>query len=202
MHRAATGGFAEHHYIVGVAAEGRDVLAHPFERSDLVHIAVIAVQSVRILCGQRREAEKSETAETIIEADEDNAVLREMRAVIDGRRGTAIDEAAAVNPDHDRQLLRGIRRTPDVQIEAILAGRRAQRRSILRERLLHAVMGVGFRLAHARPGGSRLRRRPAQLADRRRGIGNALEVIDGAAVNTDKRAIGDRHFGHSGRRPP
>src|SRR5690606_40977582 len=68
-------------------------------------------------------------ADAIRDADEDDALLRELRAVIGGRSRRARGEAAAVDPHHDRQaLVRAPRRRPDVEIEAVLAdhGRRTE----------------------------------------------------------------------------
>src|SRR5437879_13922932 len=70
-------------------------------------------------------SEVAQDADAVVEADEDRALLRNGFAVIHRHAAGAEREAAAVDPDHHRQLRARCRilTRPDVEIEAVLAGR-------------------------------------------------------------------------------
>ena len=199
MHRDAAGGFAEHRDVVGIAAERRDVALDPLQRGDLIHAGVIAERRARALPGQRRVGEEPESSESIVEADEQHTPLRELAAIVDCRRRPAVDESAAIDPDHHRQRGVGLLwRPPDVQHQAVFARFGPERRGIARKRLLHAVVAEGRRRPDAGPGDNRLRRFPPQIADRRRSERDPLErehavvrgALHGAAIDAD--LIGER----------
>jgi hypothetical protein len=104
-------------------------------------------------------------------------------------RAAAVHEAAAVNPHHDRQLLRRpLGRTTDVQHEAVFRRWRAEGCRVTRERQLRAVAAVRGRAPHARPGRDGLRGTPADVADWRCRERDALERAD---------AVLDRAFEHA-----
>jgi hypothetical protein len=82
--------------------------------------AVVEVALVD-LAAQCRMAEEAEAPEPVVEADHHHALPREARAGVGRRRAAAVDEAAAVDPDDDRQLVLGLGarprgRAPDVGI--------------------------------------------------------------------------------------
>src|SRR5476651_1723499 len=94
-------------------------------------------------------------------------------------------------PEQDRAFLAVEAGSPNIQVETIFAellpaaewknlqkvGRQAEH--ILG---LDRHVAVGHRLAHSAPRNDILRRLPAQLAQRWRGIGNALETADAAVT--------------------
>ncbi len=114
-----------------------------------------------LLGRQGRVGKEAEVAEPVIEAHQYDAIACKGTAVVLRRRAAAVDETATVDPHHDRQVLRsGLRRLPDIQIQAILCRRDAQRCSISGKRDLHAVSPVVNGLPHALPGHDGLRRPP------------------------------------------
>ena len=72
--------------------------------------------------GEFRMREEAERIEAVVERHDHDAARREARSVVARLRTRADDEAAPVNPDHDRKLLRIVRfdRRPDVKSEAVL----------------------------------------------------------------------------------
>jgi len=194
-HRAATGGFAEQGHIARIAAELRDVLAHPFQRRDLIEETIVAKQGIWIFLGQRGVGEESEPSHTIVEADEYDAALGEMRSVVNGGRASAIDETAAVDPDHDGQLAEcPLDGRPHVEIQTVLVGLGAQRRGVAGERKLHTIGRIGGGGSHALPCRDRLRRAPAILAGGRRGVGNSFERDHATGDRAFQRAAFDAHL--------
>ena len=167
----------------------RDVGFDPLQRGDHVHQAVVARRSVGFL-GEVRGGQKPEHAEPVVDGDQDDALERQEVAIV-ARLGTcSAGESAAVNPEHHRQLaLVGcVGRRVDVEKEAILAGGAVQKDHIFEDAALGAVRAVLGGVAIALPLGRGLRRFPAQVADRRRGVRQAqkrfhLAVIDGLSVN-------------------
>ncbi len=198
--RCRAGRLAEDGDAVRIAAEGRDILLHPLQRRDLVEDALVAVDLA--LGGQFGMREEAEDAQTIVQRHHDDAVTRHVHAVIERLLGRTAVIAAAMDPYHDRKRLAlGLRRRPDVEVEAVFAfgegdpGRR-----------LPAGLRESRRRAHARPRHDRLRRAPAQIADRRRGIGDAEPdahavlacAFDQAALDVYGRGRGRRHKGQRG----
>ena len=117
-HAHAARGLAEDRHVPGVAAERGDVLAHPFERADLVAQAEVRVDAARAQLGVVQEAER---AEPVVDRHDDHvAAPREPRAVVEEGRARAHHERAAVDPDHHRAALRVGRGRPDVEREAVL----------------------------------------------------------------------------------
>ena len=98
---AATG-LAEDRHVAGIAAEGRDVALDPFQRSLLIHDAVVDGQmAFAINCRMREEAKR---ADPVVERhDHYAAAADELAAVIVVALATI--HAAAVEPDHHRPLL-------------------------------------------------------------------------------------------------
>ena len=118
----AAGGFSEYGYSILVAAEGRDVLANPFERELLIHETVVAVEMAFGIDG--RLGKESQVTEAVIYGHYNHALFHESLGVV---RGAApVNESAAVNPKHHRQAVAfsitrfGLRRE-DIQEKAILA---------------------------------------------------------------------------------
>ena len=75
MHRHPPGALTDDRDVVWIAAECGDVLLDPFERSELVHVAVIAQQAVVLVrLRQRRMGERAEAPDPIVRADEQHAL--------------------------------------------------------------------------------------------------------------------------------
>ena len=95
----AAGGFAEHGHIAGIATEGANVLLHPFQSGLLVHRAVVAEVVPFLVEG--RMSHVTEHVHAIGDGNNhDIAVDDQLARVI--VVGAAIDQAAAMNPDHHR----------------------------------------------------------------------------------------------------
>ena len=203
-HARGAGRLAEDRDIVGIAAEGGDVALHPLQAGDLVEQAVVARGMLRQFGGERGMGEEAQHADAIVDRHHDHAALGQPRAVEGRTRGRAYLEAAAVDPHHDRQRALGVDRRPDVQGEAILAHRQIAAGIFEVDRLgrgagLQALRAELRGGAHALPRRHRLRRLPAQVAERWRGEGNA-EIgadmgvgrpfaRDGAAIDLDRAAF-------------
>ena len=117
------GRLARDRHGVGVAAEGRDVVAYPLQGPHLVEEA-----EVRRCVGQEREPLD---AEPVVDRDRDDAVAGEGGAVGHRYGAGAVDERAAVDPDEHRQAPRVRVRGPHAQVEVLVArdrGVRQQRR--------------------------------------------------------------------------
>src|ERR1700722_19480384 len=124
----------------------------------------------------RQEAEDSHT---VVEADNDDALPGQLGAVIEGIRGRAADECATVDEDHDGAMcLAVVRGRPKTDGEAVLAGVLSGWNDV---RCLHAVVAKVTGVPIPRPGSGRLRRTPAQPADWRGCVRNALEGDDPVA---------------------
>ena len=145
-----------------------DVVAHPAQRLGLVE-----QPAVRRAAGHRGEPEGTDA---VGHGHDDHAARRERGAVVEREAGAAGHERAARQPDQHRRARR-TRRRPDVEVQAVLvhavdvearawsrpagrAGRRLWRR------------GRQRRAGRARPRHG-LGRLPPQVADRRRGVGDA-----------------------------
>ena len=127
---------------------------------------------------ERGKPEETEAAQAVVDAHEDHALAGEVVALVDRRLGAAVDQAAAIDPDHHRQLLRcRLRRSPDVEEQAVLAEVGSDARVAAND-ALQAVVTDLDRRPHARPGLDRLRRPPTQVAHRRSGERHALEGQD------------------------
>ena len=117
QHRAAAGRLAGDRHPGRVAAERRDVVAHPLQGEQPVEHATV----------HRRIRDPAEAveAEAVRDRDRDDAVAVERGAVVPGAGGRAGEVAAAVDVDEHRQ--RGIRRRSrreDVHVQRRLAGNR------------------------------------------------------------------------------
>ena len=176
LHRHATGAFAEDGDIAAVAAEGADIPLHPFQRGDHVEHAVVGDGSASGFFGQQRMRERTETPKAIVERDNDDAALRELRAVIEFGAARAIHEPATMYPHHHgppgvvREVLR-----EHVEREAVLAGGKLADAIVGIGHLLHADVAILRGVAHAIPLCGRDGRLPAQRANRRGSVRDALE---------------------------
>ena len=131
VYRHAARRESEHRHIARVTAKGGDVPLHPLQRRDLIQVGIVAFGFVRTLAAQCRDREETTTAQAIVDADEHDALLGQLRAGRECRRPGAAREPAAMDPHHHRQTRRArAGGAPDVQEEAVRRGdtRRARQR--------------------------------------------------------------------------
>ena len=171
------GRLAEDRHLAGVAAERGDVVLHPFQRGDVIEDGVVARRMLRRFSGQFGVGQEPERAQPVVRGHDDDTLACERGAVV-GVVGTGTaGPGSSVNPHHHRTLVAGTRRGPDIEEQAVLAGRggrgRVRRSGWVRR--LHALRTKGVGPLHPSPRDDRLRRLPAQIADRRRRERNTLE---------------------------
>src|SRR6266404_8291206 len=154
--------------------------------------------------------EKAEGSEPIVERDDDRALLRERRGVVAFFAAESGPEAAAVDPDKDgkREAGGGKRQRfrPDVEVETVLRNAGGERIDVAVRLVLDAVVAELTCGAHIAPVLRGLRRFPAQLTDRRGGVGDAakhhhaggVEALEGAGVDRDARGGGDARCANGG----
>ncbi|MNQ79183.1 hypothetical protein D3C85_941170 [compost metagenome] len=147
------------------------MVAHPFQGRDLIQQGLVAQGLVgRSPGAQGRMGEEAELAQAIVDADQHHAVACKGGAVVEGQGTSPHPVRSAVQPDHDRRRSCRLSRGPDVQGQAVFAGR--VRRAADGDDVGH-VGGSGLgrrgaevrRLAHAVPCRKRPRRSPAQVSD-------------------------------------
>src|SRR6516162_11595521 len=105
---------------------------------------------------------KAECTDAISQAHQDNALLRQVRAVVQGERGATDGKTSAIDPDHYRQaVFGGFSWRPDVEVEAIFARLDGVHPQLAEnDRDLHARRRELVRLADSGPGDRRVRRAP------------------------------------------
>src|SRR6202521_1726833 len=141
--------------------------------------------------------EEPDRSEPIVERDDDGTLFREPRAVVAFFAAEPGEETAAVDPDHHGALQRPsiYRVRPDVEKEAVLRDAGGERIDVAVRLVLDAVVAELICGVHTAPVLRWLRRLPAQLADWRRGVGDAaedhhaggVEAFEGAGVDRDAR---------------
>jgi len=163
------------------------------QRGDLIHEGVVAERAFGIFLGQRGMGEEAEAAKTVVEADEGDAVFGEDGAVVYGGRAAAVDEAAAVDPDHDGEVFGGgVLGEPDVDDEAVFVGCGAEGGGVRGEWELLAIVAVVGGGADAGPVRDGLWCAPAEIANRGRGVRDAL--VGGDAIGGDARELAGVYF--------
>ena len=90
--------------VVWIASERGNVLLHPLEGGNLVHVGVVALRLIRMFLAKRREGEESETPDAVIGSDQDDALFSELSPRGYGHGARAAHEPAPVDPDHYGQL--------------------------------------------------------------------------------------------------
>ncbi len=188
---APAAGLSEYGHAARVAAEARDVRAHPAQRvHDVEHAGVARLREIRP--DQIAEIGEAEHVEAMVDRYHDDvAAPGEVGAVGHRRRARARREAAAVAPQHHRPLGAVERRRPDVEDEAVLAfGRQARARD--RQAGVGGTCSAGIalrrartvveRVAHAAPALGIGRRHEAVRSGGARSVRNALERLDAVDV--------------------
>ena len=201
----------------GIAAEPRDVVAHPLQRRDLVEQAVVARgallgSSPREL-GMREEAERPEP---VVDGDDDRAQTREVRRRRTARAtpnplekpppwmktmtGSAPASVLAASspsvpaPCAEPGLRSGVQTLRYRQSSSVSPS--VERTAEVHSRAAAGRTGRRRRTRARRPRLRRLRRPPAQLADRRRRVRDA--EVDLQAVGVDARHQAARGLHHAG----
>src|SRR5262245_50612202 len=125
----SSGGSPGKRHVVGIAAELRDVLLDPLERSALVEQSIVASGTLRILRGERRVREKTKRAKTVVWRDHNHSSrLRQPPAVAASEVGGCTDEPSSVQPDDDRRESRGRWiADPDVELQAVFVSTKCWR---------------------------------------------------------------------------
>ena len=177
--RHGTSRFAHDGDAVRVAAEGLDIVLHPLDGSHLVHETIVAGTLIGGFLGKLRMSEEAEDAFTIVGCDGDDSLARHCIARISRFASATGHQSSTVEINQNRQmLLHGLCRSPDIQIETILAvGLRAEVH-IAEDGFLHRVRSELLCLANALPFLYRLRSLPAEISYRRGSERNALEYCD------------------------
>ncbi len=206
MDAQAAGGLAEYGHAPAISSKAGDVVLHPAQRGLLVHEAVVPRGVVGRLRAQRRMREEPEHAEPVVQGDDHDALVHEPDGIV--VVALSDEERAAVDPHHHRKPLVSVLVTvavvptalivaaggsEHVEEQAIFAGAgKTEGRCALR-----TMVAKPRRVAHAGPAPVRLRRLPAQVADRRCRIGNAEEPVDAARERTADGALSRRHHWRS-----
>ena len=86
MDRSPARGFAGDSNPMRIASKRRNIALHPFERSELVEISVVAELSRLALPGQLREGKEAKSSQPVVGADKDNSLVRKRGAIVDIRR--------------------------------------------------------------------------------------------------------------------
>ena len=176
---AAAAGLAEDRHVIGVTAEGGDVVPHPFQGHYQIHLAVVPGAAVAAFLAEVRVGDVAERAQSVVDGDQHHALFGEaVRVVVLLGIGGQDRERATVEPDHHRQVF-GVLGRGDVKVQRVFA--HAAFVDALQRPVLGGLVRPLHRVAHAVPGFRRHRRSPAQLAQRRLGVGDAQE-LPGAVV--------------------
>jgi len=193
----ATRGFAENRHAFRVASERGDVPLDPLETRDHVEHAVVAGDPARRLGAQFRMRIEPEEAHAIGDADEHDSSSGQLLAAVCRDRGRASVEATAIDPDEHRDaILPRLRRSPDVQIQAVFVHAAGWRTA----HGLHASGCEPVGRPHPLPFGRRLRRAPSKISDRRRrerdplvhGQGVFNDALHQSAFDLDRLRPSDR----------
>lgn len=129
--------------------------------------------------------EEAEDAEAVVHRNDDDALFGEVGAVLARLGGGARGEAAAIDPDHDGELVFGFAFVdfggrPDVEVEAVFARARVPENHVVVDVALHAARAELGGFAGAFPFRGFDGRLPAEIADGRLGEWDAEERGDGA----------------------
>src|SRR5215831_14569350 len=119
--------------------------------------------------------EETEDAKPVADRDGDDAARRHALAVIPELRAVSRHEATTIEVhEHGQSGVRACAgRSPDVEIEAILAYAGVAEHHVGVDARLHALVRKTIGRAYTLPSRRWLRRLPTQLAHRRRGERNA-----------------------------
>src|SRR5262249_14646902 len=113
-------------------------------------------------CRQFGMRKETKNAETVVVCNENDALLRQSLTIISRLRTGARGKTSSICEDnHGSTFGGGFRSGPDIQVQAILAGRR-RRRPSSPAAALHASWSKLVRFSNTTPIGDRLRLSPAK----------------------------------------
>ena len=169
---------AHHSHIVRVTAEGPNVTLYPTQGLDLVEQTQIAATCIFLTVGQRRQIQKAQQAQTVVERNKDHLgmCLDKGFAPVAGIGRAVAYVGTAVDPHHYGATRRAhtVGRCPHVKCQAVLALGIERGGIVLRTELDCAVAKI-FGLAHQAAVGFRLGDLPAPFTCGLHSIGDALE---------------------------
>ncbi len=167
-----------------IATKCCDVFLHPLQRGYAIEQAVITRSVMGRFFRQFGMAEKTKSAEPVIDGDDDQTLLRQFFAIIRRHFAGAFAKSAAVNPNKHRTLFIGILcARPNVEAKAIFA-HVVLHHELFRPRIartgqhLHATVRKLVGLPDAAPLLGRLRWAPTQIAYGRCGVRDAFEYAN------------------------
>ncbi len=181
---SAAAGLPEDGDVAGIAAEIRDVIAHPLERLDAIEHAHVA--RLRILrAAQIRQVQVAEYVEPVVHCHHYDVMLgRQVRSAIHLPIAGTRRIAAAVEPHHHRPLAAAGALGPHIHMQTIFRAR-AVGLGLLRHRFRYQYRGVLRRgrahlkcIANSGPALDFRGRQEAPGAFRRRPVRNAFEHAD------------------------
>ena len=137
--------------------------------SSLIRVRVVALELFRMFTAQPGEGEEAETSNTVVEGNQNDAVLGELHSRRSWIGAAAEQEGAAVDPHHHRQLCVrfGCRRPPDIEIQAVLGRVGRQSHGAATEPPLRTIRAELARIPFSLPRSQGLGLTPADIADRR-----------------------------------
>lgn len=114
IHSGTASALARDYNLAGVAAEGFDVVAHPFDGQPLIAEGEVL--------GRTGLSRKSPYADTVVERHNDQVFMSgKFVAVEEGRVTLANGETTPMDEDQNRLQLRGLWLGPDVQGQTVFA---------------------------------------------------------------------------------
>ena len=117
VHAGGARGFARDGNLLGVAAEGRDIVVHPLQRPDLIQQAVVTGGAVFGFLRKLRVGIVAEHVQAIGAVHHDNAPPRQRFAVVFRIPGLAAGEGAAVDKEQHRGVFQITCGLPDIEIQ-------------------------------------------------------------------------------------
>lgn len=134
-HRSTTSALSEDRHLVGVAAEGCNVLTHPAQSLDHVLHSVVSLSGA---IASRHEAENSQA---IVQCDKNDVVVDKEIGSVDKAVTVASCEAAAVDPHHNCAIS-GETRSVNVQEQAVFTAASFQAKPSTARADVSVVLGI------------------------------------------------------------
>ena len=133
--------------------------------------------------------QKAEHPAAVVDGNQNDAALCVFRTIKLLLTGISAPEASSVNPECYRELFTpGLRRRPDIQVQAVLAHGRDKRRIIVEffvehtapgcllcRKLLQGNIAKVIADLHPVPGSRLFRSPPSQISDRRLRVGDSFK---------------------------
>ena len=192
QHLPTAAGFTEDGDIVRIPAKGGDVVLHPLQSRNQIHLTVVAGAVVTALGTQIGVRDITERPETMVHRNLYHALAGQCLRVVE-RPGVAGQgsEATPMEPDHHWQLV-GVLGCRHVEVQGVFT--HAALAEALQGGILRGLIAPGDGLAGSLPGFQCLGGAPAQLADRRLRVGDTQELPGiGVSGETAQLAVGGLH---------